>query len=1644
MFTAARLAISAWRNEDLSYLLRVRGPDLSGGTALRLQVRLAPGTPGDPLISLDRVTDDTPGLKVIDTRVVDGVIETVIRFLVPAARLQALPFEGELGQPLPLAFAFQIAGKTRLHGELILLDSAIDSDGNSDDREPAYGAMAARFMTAPQQGATLTIGADDVAELTIDGADLLGPLATRAVDAIDTVEGIATTSYRAVATYGEREAIPLDKRAPGMLVRVLEGSTDGGRVFIWNPSFAMPGAWTGLLTEEEKMRLDLMHGGLGQDKVYGLEGSLDAMRDATAAVARVKVGNLRAELLAGGAATIAWTRDGARPDAQEVAWGDWSVPLSGDVERFDLHDWSKIDRLFVAGNSLSDTTGGNGQWSQLFAQQLGIPYVSVARGSSDARQVYKTGARPLLLTLGGQLPAQGSVAVTLINGVAPSLDSYVSPASFLNSYGGDATPASMTGYVTDGTTSRRVTVSIARSDSTDYRITQAAGGSAVTFAGPVLFTPDTVIEPARSLNALWLGNNYFYSGVPGAYGDNTNAQLWTDMAAIVRQWNGARGFILPILPSSDWIARGPGTPYDAYIAANARTRALYPRYWLTDAQGRDLVAYILQLGSDGSDSDKADIAKGFTPGSCRYDGLHLNAKGVGLVVAFLLAALPRQAMPPVLIEGMTVRLNASGAGTADSALTQVVRPASAALIDGVVSQSAYRPTLAAAVTDFEVGTFFTSRDMDGVSAYPGEKRQYEIIAKAPYWADRGPFVGKADVGLDQADNTADADKPVSVAQARALNRRLLIDAPQELGDESQLQARANIGLDLVENIAPGQMPVSQDQAAALAVKSDAAVSVAALAARPQTSASVLLTEVGRAGAFRWEPGDHRAAVSIDPRQAVTIAPASDPTGASGAWVRAYSGDVNVQWFGAKSDPTGVNVAANSAAFQAALDYAKAQYPTAFQGALRIYVPAGWYCLSNVVQSGGSITWTGDGEQISVIFNLHPSARCVRFQPGAGQQVATHVNLEGLTFANCVNRDPGAVPVFSLYQITRYSLKNVLFQSEDYAFAGPYAGDVLEVTYLCEAAFQSVRFRAGGGAGGGKDVCAGVAMTVVDAGQADSLDLDGLTMQGYALDIAFGVKSGTEAEQAGTNSTAIRSGKFLGYQGGSFLSGKRDAYAQGIVTSAVANAAVVPVSTTAGMKVGRAFVAGQNTRNGAKGGSAGAPQYGIITAIDTGNSRVTLDRAVTISNGDLFLSGSMAVLLGNVSLIAFEAIQFEGKDVGVISTGGLGISLRDCTLGAIKSVVSHGNFWNASIEGCRYTLGGNPDGGATKKLVTIRGTANASNKIRLAGNSFVPGAGLTGADITAWIDNQTIAEIAGGIDDWRYGVAQGTWGIGSVWKAASGAPVPIGNSIIDNGAMRLWQRGTGPFAVLASAVYSADRWFTTTDVAGTRTVSRAAVSAAEAEAGVQSQYAIDIEQQVGGGTYFILAQAEDEELFRAVNGKTVAFDAKIKLVSGAIGNVRAYIQQRFGGGGSPSKTFFGTPAVLTAGAYAAYSGQIAVGQASAFNIGSAPSILVGIDLPPADVPWRIAVTDLALTIGAQRYLFSPRPLVTDVAAAQRYYRTMAVQAINGSLWVPFGVPMARAPNVTTTAGTVSGVTRDGFLLTHTASAAVTVTAVCAEP
>jgi hypothetical protein len=133
-------------------------------------------------------------------------------------------------------------------------------------------------------------------------------------------------------------------------------------------------------------------------------------------------------------------------------------------------------------------------------------------------------------------------------------------------------------------------------------------------------------------------------------------------------------------------------------------------------------------------------------------------------------------------------------------------------------------------------------------------------------------------------------------------------------------------------------------------------------------ASLLLTEAGREGLFLFDPGDLSADVAGDPAQAIHIAPADDSSGASGAWVRQYSGAADALWFGAKGD----GVSDDHGALQAWLDHGGA-----------LFLPAGHYYSSQtlVVRRQVAVSGAGYGFDATIFgYEKMPGSR-IRFPVG---------------------------------------------------------------------------------------------------------------------------------------------------------------------------------------------------------------------------------------------------------------------------------------------------------------------------------------------------------------------------------------------------------------------------------------------------------------------------------------------------------------------------------------------------------------------------------------------------------------------------------------------------------------------------------------
>lgn len=152
----------------------------------------------------------------------------------------------------------------------------------------------------------------------------------------------------------------------------------------------------------------------------------------------------------------------------------------------------------------------------------------------------------------------------------------------------------------------------------------------------------------------------------------------------------------------------------------------------------------------------------------------------------------------------------------------------------------------------------------------------------------------------------------------------------------------------------------------------------------KTPVAYLYGEGGRNGTFVWNPGNFSAGVAADPAEAIYVPPASDPTGASGAWVRqnpmvgvpnfgATRRMVQLSWFGMSAT---ASAADNTAAFDAFMAFAGGA-----AGAIGI-LPAGVLQVNTLLINASNTLVEGHKDGTWLVNNT-TNAPAVRIQPASG-------------------------------------------------------------------------------------------------------------------------------------------------------------------------------------------------------------------------------------------------------------------------------------------------------------------------------------------------------------------------------------------------------------------------------------------------------------------------------------------------------------------------------------------------------------------------------------------------------------------------------------------------------------------------------------
>lgn len=384
---------------------------------------------------------------------------------------------------------------------------------------------------------------------------------------------------------------------------------------------------------------------------------------------------------------------------------------------------------------------------------------------------------------------------------------------------------------------------------------------------------------------------------------------------------------------------------------------------------------------------------------------------------------------------------------------------------------------------------------------------------------------------DEISADVDAAVSIAVAAAAAAEEAAASSDAQILREDLADGVTALKGADLVaydagetvrEAIAASKqfdadLSNPSDPALGAAIVGRSTVSVTSLAALSQVptdkALSANLVSGGRSGTFYFDPSDLSADIAVDTQQGVYVAPSSDLTGASGAWVRQYGQsvlidpEVYVPWFG---DITGVDdqsVCAAAIAF--AGEGGCVRWPRAS------YAVSG---LSPLTQQ----TWVGDGRHLTAIAG-DGSAATVRTNPyPAASYPVRGFRMSGLTVTNtgdyalalhgspdssiqeCTISSTGAVALSSRLSVRSSINKNRILSS-----GGAHAAEFLN---NCNGTDASNNTISGGVAGGG-----------VVVGMTQTINLDNTVMEVCG---AFGVSvSGNYADGGRCSGVSLRGAYF---------------------------------------------------------------------------------------------------------------------------------------------------------------------------------------------------------------------------------------------------------------------------------------------------------------------------------------------------------------------------------------------------------------------------------------------------------------------------------------------------------------------------------------
>lgn len=402
-----------------------------------------------------------------------------------------------------------------------------------------------------------------------------------------------------------------------------------------------------------------------------------------------------------------------------------------------------------------------------------------------------------------------------------------------------------------------------------------------------------------------------------------------------------------------------------------------------------------------------------------------------------------------------------------------------------------------------------------------------------------------------------------------------------------------------------------------------------------------------------------------------------------------------------------------------------------------------------------------------------------------------------------------------------------------------------------------------------------------------------------------------------------------------------------------------------------------------------------------------------------------------SAVAADEMAFLVFDGGEwIDLSALVSVLANLTRLGVGTSADAANPFSAKLNSALWTALSAGEGGSgdLRYVLNKEGAGNVLSLLFQSGWSGRAEVGLIGNDDfalkvspdgSAWTEAARIDRAQGGIT-----MAQGL----TAGALNSGPLAGLRNAVI-NGGFDLWSRGDSQ---TANGYGSADRFSFVSDDAGFL-VSREMLGPGDIPAPLRHFLRVE---KPNSGSHAHFAQRIESVWAVGSGAVTLSFWARSPDVA-EIDDIGLY--QDFGSGGS-AKVFnsFANAVALTTD-WQRISLTLTLPSIEEKTIGSGSHLELFFNLFAAGPDaGTIDIAGIQVECGPMATPFEARPIPLEAALCARYFQKKSVQSENGSRHVPLS-PMRSTPTLSLSAGSGSAATADGFELSHSSAATITVAA-----